>query len=110
LNEPTTVSFDAGEVSSIDEPHPHPQVVKKPIAITSAAKRKGSKEVAREAISRSQDYLVVLYARGSQATLETWEKLAEFAKSEDWQGHINSLLRWLQQPMPTFKVHRRAGD
>lgn len=116
LNEQTAVPHNTAEVTPIaaaitpiDEPHAsQPHVVKKPIAITS--KRKSSKQAAQEALSRSQDYLLVLYARGSQATLETWEKLAEFARSEDWQGHINSLLRWLQQPMPSVKVHRRAGD
>lgn len=31
------------------------------------------------------------------------------AKLADWQRSLNSLVRWLQEPLPSMKVHRRTG-
>ncbi|HWF40164.1 MAG TPA: AAA family ATPase [Candidatus Acidoferrales bacterium] len=94
---------------SDESPFPLPQPLKKqPIAITSAAKRNRSQQ-ARQAFSRSQDYLAVVFARASEATLAAWERCAAFVQSQDWEKHFDALVRWLQQPLPTVKVHRRAG-
>ena len=103
--------FVAEAESSIgDEPRlPQPQLVKKPIEITSAAKKNGSRPVVKAA-NKSQIYVSDLWARASDGAWDAWDKLVAFARSPEWERNFSALVRWLQQPLPTVKVHRRAGD
>lgn len=93
---------------SDESPLPQPQTVKKAIAINSAAKRNRSQQ-AHQAFTTGQDYLVTFFARASEATLDAWDNCAAFVRSQDWKRHFDALVHWLQQPLPTVKVHRRAG-
>jgi hypothetical protein len=87
---------------------PQPQPVKKPIEITSAVKRNRSQQ-ARQAFTTGQDYLAIFFARASEATLDAWDNCVAFARSQEWERYFDALVRWLQQPLPTVKVNRRAG-
>jgi hypothetical protein len=37
------------------------------------------------------------------------QKLSSIVNSPRWESHTTALLRWLQQPMPTVKIHRRTN-
>lgn len=54
--------------------------------------------------------LVVLSRPVFKRLAAGWRKASEIRKSPVWQQNLDSLLRWLQQPLPTVKVHRKAGD
>jgi len=98
--------------TSDELPLAQPQLVKKPIEITSAAKKHGSSPVVKPA-NKTQDYLQEylsdVFARASNGACDAWDKLVAFARSPEWERNFNALVRWLQQPPPTVKVHRRAG-
>lgn len=36
-----------------------------------------------------------------------WGKAGIYLTPQEWDKHFESLLRWLQQPIPTLKIHRR---
>lgn len=36
-------------------------------------------------------------------------KASILAKSQGWDKNLESVIRWLQEPLPTAKIHRRAG-
>jgi general secretion pathway protein A len=38
-----------------------------------------------------------------------WEKAWGCVRSRQWDKSMESLVRWLQQPVPNVKIHRRAG-
>lgn len=38
-----------------------------------------------------------------------WRKASELPKSVEWQQNLDSLVRWLRQPLPAVKLHRKAG-
>ena len=44
-----------------------------------------------------------------QRLSDHWEKACTYLRAKEWDKHLQLLLRWLQQPMPTLKIHRRIG-
>ena len=59
--------------------------------------------------ARWRSGLAVLSRRFAHRLSAGWRKVSEIAKRPAWQQNVDSLVRWLQQPLPTVKVHRKAG-
>lgn len=39
----------------------------------------------------------------------SWERTLVYITSREWGKNLESLLHWLQQPLPNVKIHRRIG-
>jgi general secretion pathway protein A len=45
----------------------------------------------------------------SRKIWESWKGISTLASSTDWQGKLDSVVHWLQEPIPFMKINRRAG-
>lgn len=54
--------------------------------------------VSKQQLSHSQRYLRA-----------GWDKTFAYITSQDWDKNLESVLHWLQQPLPHVKIHRRIG-
>ena len=62
----------------------------------------------RELASKGREFGDQLTAALSSRIADGWRSAMAVAKSPTWQKNLASTLRWLQQPLPTVKLHRRA--
>lgn len=112
---PSTIhaaSRSQDELGDEGENHPEPVLeTEEDPGLVVATRQSTRQAIAQHPLVReSRDYVVVAFARMKPAVTHTWQRFVAFAKSQQWDRNLDSLLRWLQQPLPPLKVHRRAGD